>query len=212
MPKMFATAKVWINEDDPPKLLVSAPYSSEFIMDLRNRKIDRTWDKGTKVYKLDLFYTKEVVDCLHSHFQEVIKTPSVGMYYLFSFLDMSDIEDVYRVLAKKHRDGDMRKLLDSLFGRFWQLEKTMDTPRFRQFRFDGESENAMSPLEESSNEIRQMMDQVRPPPPRRRPGPRLSSMEIREIFIEEMDRLRDDIAVESSDEGPRGPSGADVLF
>jgi hypothetical protein len=37
-------------------------------------------------------------------------------------------------------------------------------------------------------------------------------MEIREIFIEEMDRSRDDIAVESSDEGPRGPSGADVLF
>jgi len=127
---------------------------------------------------------------------------------------MSDIEDVYRVLAKKHRDGDMRKLLDSLFGRFWQLEKTMDTPRFRQFRFDGESENAMSPLEESSNEIRQMMDQVRPPPrPRRRPDHRgSSSMEIREILIEEMDRLRDDIAVARSDEGPRGPSEEDVPF
>jgi hypothetical protein len=155
------TAEVWINEDEPPKLVISAPYFPEFIIDLRNRKIVRVWDKEAKVYKFDLSYTKEVVDCLHHHFREVIKTPSVGMYYLLSFLDTSDIEDVYKVLARKHRDGDMRKLLDSLFGRFWQLEKIMDTPKFRQFRFcDDESDRAETEMDAFggvSEEIQQMM-------------------------------------------------------
>ncbi|OGM09303.1 hypothetical protein A2Z67_05170 [Candidatus Woesebacteria bacterium RBG_13_36_22] len=115
-------AKIWI-DPDKKKLMLSAPYNSNFNQLIKN--YPRFFDKEKKIWEFDIEYVDQIVEICERVFIDVIRPPYV-LLEIFEFLSPDDLKDMYECIRKRHSsDKTLMALSDKFFGDYIDLAEVL---------------------------------------------------------------------------------------